>query len=259
MLLSCSMLGKTFRHHPADGALIEAATRESFGGDFDELVTEYARTFYLRRLRETGKDLFIDKTPRNYQCLDLVKKQVEESPPIVLLRDPLDIAASYLRTWNINIAALIRSHIESEAVYDFVLGSRWLSDYVKSNPVILLHYADVIFNTENTLRSISSSWGLGGIDLSRFPDERVDSLYAKSKFGEKIRRDSGAYPQAEITLFQEEDRLLLLSAVCPSYLALAVSEPREDATTLQAYRRDFDSAYLEFYKWSYSRRLRQVL
>jgi hypothetical protein len=259
VLLSFSMLGKTFRHHPADGALIEAASRESFGGDFEELVTEFARTFYLRGLKEARKDLFVDKTPRNYQCLDLVNKQLKGFQPIVLLRDPIDIAESYLRTWNINIATLIRAHTESEAAYDFILGSRWLSNYVISKPVILIRYADAIFNIEDTLRSISLNWGLGDADFSKLPSETIDALYAKSKFGEKIRQDLGSYPKRETTLFQEEDKLLLLSAICPSYLALAVPEPRVDATTLQSYREYFNSTHLEFYKWSYSRRLRQNL
>jgi len=66
---------------------------------FDSAVRSYAEALYHAALKSSGKALFLDKTPRYWHVLPELKKLFPHARFIYLLRNPLAIAASVIRTW----------------------------------------------------------------------------------------------------------------------------------------------------------------
>lgn len=258
ILLATSMFGSVFTHHPADGHLIKAATEEFFGDDRESFLYELLQVLYTRKLKNSGSHLFVDKTPRNYACLSLAYTQITEFPPVVLFRNPIAIAQSYLHTWNIDIPSLIRMRVESEAVYDFVLGSRWIADYARSKPAILIRYEDLQSGMEAIVTSIKSGWHMGELELMPDIKQAVKAEYASSSFGSKFI-DSRPIASDFVNSFSVQDTTLLLSAVSNDYLSLGGYLPEVAVCGMDLARRAFESDYLPFISWSYKRRLQSEI
>jgi hypothetical protein len=67
--------------------------------DYIEGVADMYQTLYAKLLEPTDATLFVDKTPRYYLILPELKEVFPEANYILLVRHPLSVLASILRTW----------------------------------------------------------------------------------------------------------------------------------------------------------------
>jgi glycosyltransferase involved in cell wall biosynthesis len=131
----------------------------------DSTFVESSRAFALQaynsRLRETGRQIFIDKTPRYYHILNFVDSLFPKAVKIWLKRNPLDVAASYKSTWNIGIDVLAGKNIEPSS-FDFLYGLPLLADYFqeKSPQKYEVKYEDIVLSPEETMRDLCSFCGI---------------------------------------------------------------------------------------------------
>lgn len=73
---------------------------------FLEAARAFALQIYNGQLTRAGKSIFIDKTPRYYHILPSLNQTFPKSKKIWLQRNPLDVAASFVSTWNIPVVEL---------------------------------------------------------------------------------------------------------------------------------------------------------
>ena len=64
-----------------------------------EGIRSMADVIYAGALRDSGKSRFLDKTPRYYTIIDELAEVFPDSPRVILLRNPLAVMCSVIRTW----------------------------------------------------------------------------------------------------------------------------------------------------------------
>ena len=144
---------------------------------------------YQMHLDTSDKSVFIDKTPRYYAVLGLLDEIFPRSKKIVLLRNPLDVFASYKSTWEIT-----RSIFTPENVLvhtrDFCEGLFTLADYTDTsrNDVLVLRYEDLVSDPE---RSLQSACEFAGIDflptmLAYYENATLIEEYSRSPVGDPV-------------------------------------------------------------------------
>ena len=111
---------------------------------------------YQLHLKVSGKRIFIDKTPRYYTVLGLIDEVFPKAKKIVLLRNPLDVFASYKATWDIPRTIFTPENVLVHT-RDFCEGLFRLADYTATlrNDVLVLRYEDLANDPERALRSVS--------------------------------------------------------------------------------------------------------
>jgi hypothetical protein len=143
-------LGKAFRDMvaaPCQGA-IEAATRT-------------LQTIYQLHLDASGKQIFVDKTPRYYTVLGLIDQVFPHAKKIILLRDPLDVLASYKSTWEIPRDMLAPGGVTVHA-RDFCEGLFQLANFATTggNNIVVVRYEDLARSPESVLRLVCEFVGI---------------------------------------------------------------------------------------------------
>jgi O-antigen biosynthesis protein len=216
LLLGLDALGQVPPGHAADPALVAGAVAEFLGDRRAKTLNAAAHSIYQQALNESGKSIFVDKTPRYYHSLDLLSTFLPESKVILLLRNPLDVAASYKNSWEVDLPKLISRKENATGLFDYVLGFNWLMTFAEHNPVLTIHYEDLVSATASELNRIFDYLGVAGQEVSTEIDINLAG-HAKASFGDqKIlidrkvhQRSVGAYK----TFFSKEEIELLLGAL----------------------------------------------
>ncbi|RFC36366.1 MAG: Clusterin-associated protein-1 [Candidatus Nitrotoga sp. LAW] len=112
------------------------------------------QTVYQLHLDVSGRSIFVDKTPRYYAVLGMIDKIFPQAKKIVLLRNPLDVFASYKATWEIPRTIFTPEGVSVHA-RDFCEGLFTLADYIATsrNDLLVLRYEDLANDPESVLRS----------------------------------------------------------------------------------------------------------
>jgi glycosyltransferase involved in cell wall biosynthesis/CheY-like chemotaxis protein len=184
VLLGLEALGQVPPSHAADSPLVSAAISEFLGADREVLLKEAAEGIYENALRQVGKSLFIDKTPRYYQSLDFLDYFFPESRAVFLQRNPLDVAASYQTSWHVNLAEVIDKKVDSPFLFDYVIGFRRLLDFQSrhSDAVMALHYEDLVRNPEQKVADVFAYLGVQKHTVSATVDlEEAASAFCGDK------------------------------------------------------------------------------
>lgn len=164
---------------------------------------------YQMHLDASGKKVFVDKTPRYYTVLGLIDEIFPQAKKIILLRNPLDIFASYRSTWEIS-----RRIFTPEGVLvhtrDFCEGLFALADYIATpgEDVLVLRYEDLANDPENVLRSVC---GFVDIDfsptmLAYYENTALLEEYRRSPVGDPVS-SSQPKPTNNLTVNSWEERL----------------------------------------------------
>lgn len=86
-------------HHTAANAINDFVGNIPDGeAAWARAVGDFARPLY--QAAAAGKPIFLDKTPRYYLMLPLLRRALPEAPVVVLLRNPLAVLASLCETFN---------------------------------------------------------------------------------------------------------------------------------------------------------------
>ena len=159
---------------------------------FASSAAAFAATAYNARLHETGKEIFVDKTPRYYHVIDEIDRVFPRAKKIFLKRNPLDVALSYKSTWNVSPEMLTGSSLFN--TLDFALGLYRLNDYFSeaSADKHVVKYEDLVASPEENLRKICDFIGVeydqGMLDFSR----NKKSGHSGSSMGDKKIHETSA-------------------------------------------------------------------
>jgi glycosyltransferase involved in cell wall biosynthesis len=139
---------------PAGGHLISIGVGEFLDDDAHlESCRSYALTAYNRLLEEHGKSILLDKTPRYYQIIPFIDRLFPKAKKIWLMRNPIDVAASYLNTWSVNLGdELLHDTFDGSlkkifSIYDFVIGHKLLASHFLSDDSpdrLFIRYEDLV-------------------------------------------------------------------------------------------------------------------
>lgn len=119
---------------------------------------------YQVHLDVSEKKVFVDKTPRYYAVLGLIDEIFPQAKKIILLRNPLDVFASYKTTWEVPRTIFTPAGVSVHA-RDFCEGLFTLADYAAAarDDVLVLRYEDLACDPERALRLACE---FAGIDFS---------------------------------------------------------------------------------------------
>jgi glycosyltransferase involved in cell wall biosynthesis/LPS sulfotransferase NodH len=118
-----------------------------------QAVRAYGLTLYNRALEVSGKRLFLDKTPRYYSIIPELSRTFPNSRFIILLRNPLAVMSSVLRTWFRNDPKYL-SRTSNQR--DIIEGPRCLIDGLGmfENRAHVVHYESLVSDPEKVIGNL---------------------------------------------------------------------------------------------------------
>jgi hypothetical protein len=118
-----------------------------------------ASVLYSSVLNNTGKCIFIDKTPRYFHIIPELLRVFPNAKFVILLRNPIAVLSSVLETWfNNQPGALMKSYNR----LDMVKGPGLLLDGIQKlhNNAIVVRYEDLVTDPEMHVRALSERLSL---------------------------------------------------------------------------------------------------
>ena len=118
-----------------------------------------ASTLYNRALELSGKRFFLDKTPRYHFIIPELQKVFPKAKFIILLRNPLAILSSTLKTWFQNNPENLK---KSHNYMDIIQGPLNLIKglQVLKQKAIIVKYEELVEDAENTVKAICYKLGI---------------------------------------------------------------------------------------------------
>ena len=122
-------------------------------------IRELARSVYGSALAGSGKDRFLDKTPRYYTILPELAEVFPAARFVILLRNPLAVLCSVVRTW-------VQTHWERMPAYrdDLLkapgLLARGIDVLQARSQVRVLHYEDLVADPASQVRGLCDWLGV---------------------------------------------------------------------------------------------------
>lgn len=216
LLIGLDMLGRVPSDHPADSPFLRDAISSFEKLNQVSLAKESALAIYNSVLSKNGKSLFVDKTPRYYQVLNLLKNFNNEAKFIVIYRNPLDVAASYKTTWDVNIPEIIKNKANSPFLFDYILGFNNLLAFENEQKVLRVNYEQLVINPQETLQKVFSF-----LDVTNQPIDINLNLniagHNKSIFGDdKILSHTQVHNKSVDSykdVFSPKEQLVLINAL----------------------------------------------
>jgi hypothetical protein len=142
-------------HHTAANAINDFVSHIPEGENvWARAVGDFARPLYAAAA--AGKPVFIDKTPRYYLMLPLLKSALPQAQIVVLLRNPLAVLASICETFNRG------RFIWFEYWLDWVEGHRCLARALREGgpEQTVVHYEDLVSAPASVLPSLCECIGI---------------------------------------------------------------------------------------------------
>jgi tetratricopeptide (TPR) repeat protein len=124
-----------------------------------EALQQMGSKLYNRVLEVSGKQIFLDKTPRYYLIIPELKSVFPEAKFIILLRNPLAVLSSTLKTWFLNNPANLQ---KSPNYIDVIQGPLCLIQGIQllKEDAIVVKYEELVENAENCVKAISEKLGI---------------------------------------------------------------------------------------------------
>lgn len=153
-----------------------------------EAVRRFALSLYEEVLSYSGKDMFLDKTPRYYYIIPELYSLFPNAHFIILFRNPLSVLSSILNSWVKNNWRYLYSHKD-----DLFLAPKLLVEGVKylKDKAIVIHYENLVNNPEDTISYICKKIGI------RFYPEMIEygsKEAPKGRFGDNINIKRHTHP-----------------------------------------------------------------
>ena len=145
---------------------------------------------------QEGFKLIIDKTPRYWEILDEIQQLFPESKIIILKRNPIDVASSMMKTWNIKSLSRLSVSYSRDLlrapgkIYSFSVSNK------ANNNVYILRYEDLKEETEKEIKKIYN-W-LGIKYNMEVLDIKKNNKY-KGEFGDTYQNSDTNYEEIKAT------------------------------------------------------------
>ena len=161
----------------------------NISGDRMAAARQILRSLYGLHLQLEGKKVFVDKTPRYLTMPGILNELFPRAKKILLLRNPLDIFASYSASWNVSRDIFLQNGV-SEHTRDFCECLFTLAEYITTaqDDILVLRYEDIVNSPAEGLRKICDFTGLTfSPDMMAYGDnsELIDA-YRRSPVGDPI-------------------------------------------------------------------------
>jgi len=142
----------------SDRVLAEVALREALSDEErTRLVAGFLRDAYRRVARRYGNpSLLIDKTPRYYKILDFLAELLPGARFLLMVRHPLDVAASHKERWGIDLELLASPEGVCETSFDVYCAPRMLAMARRrlGRRAHVVRYEELVAEPELVLRSV---------------------------------------------------------------------------------------------------------
>lgn len=121
-------------------------------------LRKFGLTLYNRTLELSGKQYFLDKTPRYYHIIPELYSIFPEAKFIFLLRNPIAVLSSILKTWYQNQFDSLRI----QTLIDLVRGPVCLLNGIKKlkENAIVVEYESLVHSPESMLHRVCSRIGI---------------------------------------------------------------------------------------------------
>ncbi len=126
--------------------------------DYLDGIRAMAGTWYNRALQGSGKSLFLDKTPRYYNIIPELIETLPEAKYVILLRNPLAVLSSILKTWVNNDWARLQLHIN-----DLLQAPQLLAQAIENygDKLQIISYEDFVQNPQTNLHALLNGFKVG--------------------------------------------------------------------------------------------------
>lgn len=159
-MLALDALGTVDPAYPAGSDILHTAIDEFLGGERASVLGAAASAIYDRKLRERGARVFLDKTPRYTLIPDLIRAALPTAKRLCIVRNPLDIAASYLTTWNTDIASVLDEGTDVPVLFDFTISAVRVAELTRDPDVLVCRYEDLVRDPGPVLARAHAHLGL---------------------------------------------------------------------------------------------------
>ena len=123
---------------------------------FCHAARAFAQSVYNQKLQQHRKQVFIDKTPRYYEVLSFLDQLFPDAKKIWLMRNPLDVAASYAATWRVSVDELVGATLSPHSL-DLTIGLRNYVRYFRGQKnAFEVRYEDLVENAAEALQRLCS-------------------------------------------------------------------------------------------------------
>lgn len=152
----------------------------------DSLTVEEASRIYRQQVSE-GCQVLLDKTPRYYRLLDLIRERFRDSKLILPRRNPFAVLRSLFEE---RAHRGVRELLRPYWLGDLFVAPAAMTAHADEPGVTVIRYEDLVDRPEATLESLTAALGLDADDLdtSYSPEEVPDQGFGDQK---SVHRHSG--------------------------------------------------------------------
>lgn len=161
------------------------------GEDYFEGLRRMYGYLYEQALAGSGKSHFLDKTPRYYQIIPQIHRLFPRAQFIILLRNPLAVLCSVLRTWVKGSWPLLHRY-----KCDLLKAPKLLLEGINTlnESCVIVHYESFVRDPESEARKLCASLGLDFVpDIIEYDESDPSSWQHGDKVG--FRQHSRPDPQ----------------------------------------------------------------
>ncbi|MEJ2098716.1 MAG: glycosyltransferase [Desulfobacterales bacterium] len=125
---------------------------------YKKALRKFGSTLYNRMIELSGKRFFLDKTPRYYHIISELNSIFPEANFIVLLRNPVAVLSSILKTWFENRV----DDLETQSLIDMINGPVCLLDGIKKlkERAIVVDYESLVQSPETVMLRVCTRIGI---------------------------------------------------------------------------------------------------
>ena len=255
LMLALEALGRTPDTDPSDAAVLFHAMQEFLKGDLPiEAARAYARTAYNAKLAESGRTIFVDKTPRYYLILPFIHQVFPKAKYLMLLRNPLDVAASMKQTWKFDLKREFEQKQDALGSVDLSYGLRKLMQFTvkPEHAAYFVRYEDLVREPREKMIGVFTYLGA---DPALAPAETnfnvIGSSFAKSAVGDRNILTTQGPHQKSIDgwkrTYGTEEADVILNAIGPGmFRDLGYGTTLQDAAAMGIHLRDESHALEHF-------------
>lgn len=181
-----------------------------------ELVQKMALNLYNRALEPTGKTYFLDKTPRYAYFIPQIHRLFPKAKFIFLIRNPLAVLISHIRTWTGNDVNPLTEYWGRE---DLTLSPSLLVEGLKpiQKEAIVIHYEVLVREPAVELKKLCEALGIEFLPkMLDYNDHGLPRWNLGDQFIYKQQNPESAQADA----WRARMRQPLVWKVCCEYLAL---------------------------------------
>ena len=176
-----------------DGRLAKDAIKSFFqesGIDqkfYNSALNSFLTSLYQKALTNSGKRVFLDKTPRYYEIASDLIKIFPDAKFVIIYRHPLSVLSSILTTW-------VKDDIEKLFYYsrDLLVGPRKLNEFVSAHKdkICAVKYEDIVSFPEIEIKKICKYINIEFIENILNYKTDVDWTYGDKYFKNKNTPDT---------------------------------------------------------------------